>query len=190
MFSFYGGKTCISNFLLWTFFLHDKKVNSFPVLGWLSYLLFAWPNWTTIAVVFFLTGLHNGFWIIKNFLLLRLSAFSQSMDLCWIVLCLGLFSFGPLPGWAWMLPLAFAFFFFSNLIFALELESHLEVLQAGEEWVSMATGMLLGAQGFHGRVPTNYNSKAPVGNFKTVSPFTDCLLNAPPVFSSCFTPYK
>lgn len=54
----------------------------------------------------------------------------------------------------------------------------------------MGTGMPLGAQGFHGCAPTNYNSKAPVENFKTVFSFTDCLLNASPILSPCFASYK
>lgn len=92
-----------------------------------------------------------------------------------------------------MLCLAFflsPFFFFLNLFFPLKVKSYPEALQAGEEWVSMATGMLLSAQGFCGCVPTNYNSKAPVENFKTISSFMDCLLNASPIFSPCFALYK
>lgn len=170
-------KTSILNFLLWTFFMHDKKVHSSP----------AWTSWATVAVVFFLTGLHNGFWIIKNFLLLRLSAFFQSGSLLACVL----FGFFLWTTARMDLNVASCLFYFPFLIyFGLALKNNPEGPQAGEEWVSMATGMLLDAQGFHGHVPTNYNSKAPVEHFKTVSSFMDCLLNASPIFSPCFAPYK
>lgn len=38
-----------------------------------------------------------------------------NLDLCWLVFCLG-FSFGPLPGWTWMLPLAFFIFLFKFIL--------------------------------------------------------------------------
>lgn len=72
--------------------MHHKKVHSSPGLGHLSQLFLAWPSWTTTALVFFLIGLYNGSWIIRNFLLPRLSAVFQSVDLCcWLVFCLGFF---------------------------------------------------------------------------------------------------
>lgn len=67
------------------FFTHDKKAHSSSVLGWLSQLFLAWPSWTTIAVVCMLAGLHNGFWIVRNILLLRLSAVFPSVNLFWFL---------------------------------------------------------------------------------------------------------
>lgn len=67
------------------FFTRDKKAHSSSVLGWLSQLFLAWPSWTTIAVVCVLAGLHDGFWIIRNILLLRLSAVFPSVNLFWFL---------------------------------------------------------------------------------------------------------
>lgn len=111
---------------------------------------------------------------------------------CWLVFCLGFFPLDHCQDGleclnvASCLSFCFFFCFFFNLFFAVEVKGHPEALQAGEEWVSMGTGMPLGAQGFHGCAPTNYNSKAPVENFKTVFSFTDCLLDASPILSPCF----
>lgn len=169
--------------------MHDKKVHSSPGLGRLSQLFLAWPSWTTIAVVFFLIGLHNGFWIIRNFLLLRLSAVFQSVDLCcWLVFCLGFFLWTT----ARMgLNVASCLFFFFSFKFIF-CSGKWKVIQkdrrqekCGSLWPQ---GMARGAQGCHGHAPTNYNSKVPAENFKTLSSFTDCLMNASPILSTSATP--